>query len=311
MTRCRELLVAALCISASVMPAQAQRGPTQDELSNAGTSTEWLLPHHDYAAHRFVDLDQITPANASSLRPVCIYQAGDLNRFPTNPLVYRGTLYFTTGVSTIALDAATCRQRWRHDWKAKGKEAFPSNRGAAIKDGKIIRGTNDGYLIALDAANGQLLWDRQVGDPDKFERVSIAPLIYEDLIIIGLGVSELGVKGWLGAFRVRDGEPVWRFNTVPDVGEPGAETWGSAEALQRGGGAVWMPPSLDTATGLIYVPVGNPTPYIFGAVRPGANLYTNALIVSGCKDRRDAMVQAVRAARHARLGSGNRGAAVW
>jgi alcohol dehydrogenase (cytochrome c) len=138
-------------------------------------------------------------------------------------------------------------------------------------------------LIALDAESGQLLWDRQVGDPDKFERISIAPLIYEDLIIIGLGVSELGVKGWLGAFRIADGEPVWRFNTVPDAGETGAETWGNAEALQRGGGAVWMPPSLDTATGLIYVPVGNPTPYIFGAARPGANLYTNAMLVMDAK----------------------------
>ena len=156
---------------------------------------------HDYAGQRFVDLKEITPANASSLRPVCIYQAGDLGRFATNPLVYQGTLYFTTGVSTIALDAATCRQRWRYDWKAKGKESFPSNRGAAIKDGKIIRGTNDGYLIALDAGSGQLLWDRHVSDPEKFEQIGTVPLVYEDIIIIGVGVSELGVKGWLGAFR--------------------------------------------------------------------------------------------------------------
>ena len=276
---CRAPVVAALCMSASLAPAQAQRGPTQAELNNASTSTEWLLPHHDYAGQRFVDLKQITPANASLLRPVCIYQAGDLNRFSTNPLVYQGTLYFTTGVSTMALDAATCRQRWRHDWKAKGKEAFPSSRGAAIKDGKIIRGTNDGYLIALDARSGQFLWERQVADPEKYEQISMAPLIYEDLIIIGFGGSEFGVKGWLGAFRLDNGEPVWRFNTVPNVGEPGAETWGSAEALQRGGGAVWMPPSLDTATGLIYVPVGNPSPLLFGIGRPGANLYTSSMVV--------------------------------
>jgi alcohol dehydrogenase (cytochrome c) len=279
----RASMVVALCVSASLAPVHAQRGPTQEELNNSSTSSEWLLPHHDYAGQRFVDLKEITPANASSLRPVCIYQAGDLGRFATNPLVYQGTLYFTTGVSTIALDAATCRQRWRYDWKAKGKESFPSNRGAAIKDGKIIRGTNDGYLIALDAGSGQLLWDRQVSDPEKFEKIGTAPLVYEDLIIIGVGVSELGVKGWLGAFQLGNGEPVWRFNTVPDAGESGAETWGNPEALQRGGGAVWMPPSLDIATGLIYVPVGNPTPYIFGTVRPGTNLYTNAMVVLDAK----------------------------
>ena len=271
--------VAALCIAIGVAPALAQRGPTQAELNDASTTTEWLLPHRDYAGQRFVDLKQITPANASSLRPVCIYQAGDLNRFSTNPLVYRGTLFFTTGTSTIALDAATCRQRWRHDWKAKGKEAFPRSRGAAIKDGAVIRGTNDGYLIALDAEGGQLLWERRVADPEKFEQIGTAPLVFEDLIIVGVGVSELGVKGWLGAFRLDDGGQVWRFNTVPDADQPEAETWGNAEALQRGGGAVWMPPSLDTATGLLYVPVGNPSPFIYGAIRPGANLYTGSMVV--------------------------------
>lgn len=262
----------------STAPAQGLDGPTQVELDKAEVSQEWLLPHHDYMGQRFVGLRQITRATAPSLRPVCLYQAGDQNSFATNPLVYRGILYFTTGIGTIALDAATCKLRWRHDWKAKAKETFPRSRGAALKDGKVIRGTDDGYLIALDADSGVLLWERPVADPEKYEQFSMAPLVYEDLVVIGPAIGEQG-KGWLGAFRLDNGEPVWRFNTVPDPGEPGAETWDNVEALQHGGGSVWTTPTLDRATGLLYVPVGNPTPMYYGAARPSANLYTSGLVV--------------------------------
>src|SRR5262249_30268511 len=101
----------------------AEIGPTQDELNSAHARTDWLLPNHDYAGQRFVDLKQITRDNAAQLRPVCIYNSGELTRFPNNPLVYDGAMYITTGGVTVALDAATCAVRWRHDWKPKTKEA--------------------------------------------------------------------------------------------------------------------------------------------------------------------------------------------
>ena len=66
----------------------------------------------------------------------------------------------------------------------------------------------------------------------------MAPLVYEDLVISGIGISEYGVKGWIGAFRLSDGEPVWRFNTVPGEGEPGFDTWESTEDAPRGGGGI-------------------------------------------------------------------------
>ncbi len=86
----------------------------------------------------------------------------------------------------------------------------------------------------------------------------MAPLIYEDLILIGPAGSEAGVKGWVGAFRLENGAPVWRFNTVPDEGEPGAETWKDPKARLMGGGSVWAPFSLDAEKGVLYVPVSNP-----------------------------------------------------
>jgi len=273
--------------------ACAAMGPTQAELDAAGESVEWLLPNHDYAGQRFVDLKQIRRDNAAQLRPICIYQAGDVRGFQPNPLVYKGLLYITTVTSTMAIDAATCVVRWRHDWRPKAKEAevriggmvrnpFRS-RGAALKDGMVVRSTSDGYLIALDAETGKELWERLVANAEKYELMIMAPLIYDDLVITGIGISEFGIKGWIGGFRLADGEPVWRFNTVPDEGQPGAETWNGAEDKPRGGDGIWVTPSLDTAKGSLYVAVGNPAPDFFGGVRMGKNLYTAAMIVLDAK----------------------------
>jgi alcohol dehydrogenase (cytochrome c) len=253
--------------------------PTQAELNAAQNTTDWLMPNHDYAGQRFVDLKQINRSNAATLQPVAIYQVGDASVFHNNPLVYQGTLYVATTNSTMALDAATLKVKWRVDRKPKGPDGWPMNRGAALKDGKLVRGTHDGYLLAYDAADGKLLWERPVLDRKKREAgFTMAPLLYEDLILIGPAGSEAGVKGWVGAFRLEDGEQVWRFNTVPDDGEPGAETWKDAAARETGGGGVWAPFSLDAEKGVLYAPVSNPAPDFYTDSRLGANLYTNSML---------------------------------
>ncbi|MFN7928410.1 MAG: PQQ-binding-like beta-propeller repeat protein, partial [Blastocatellia bacterium] len=255
--------------------------PTQAELNAAATNAnDWLLSNHDYSGQRFVDLKQITPQNAANLRPVCLYQAGDTKPFHNNPIVYRGVMYITTSTSTMALDATNCRLKWRHDWKPKSIEVHPPNRGVAIKDGYVVRATTDGFLFALDIETGKLLWERQVVNSAKNEgSFNMAPVIFEDVVVLGLGISEQGVKGWIGGFKLTDGSDVWRFHTVPNDGEPGAETWGAGDARKAGGGAVWAPPSLDAQAGLIYIPVANPAADFYGDNRPGANLYTGSMIV--------------------------------
>ncbi|QQS45872.1 MAG: PQQ-binding-like beta-propeller repeat protein [Acidobacteriota bacterium] len=253
--------------------------PTQAELNAARNTTDWLMPNHDYGGQRFVDLKQINRRNAASLQPVAIYQIADANAFHNNPLVYQGVLYVATTNATMALDAATLKVKWRVDRKPKGPDGWPVNRGVALKDGKLVRGTHDGYLLAYDAADGKLLWERPVSERKKRETgFTMAPLIFEDLILIGPAGSEAGVKGWVGAFRLEDGEQVWRFNTVPDAGEPGAETWKDAAALATGGGSVWAPFSLDAEKGVLYVPVSNPAPDFYTDSRFGSNLYTNSLL---------------------------------
>jgi alcohol dehydrogenase (cytochrome c) len=270
---------ALLLVTLTVLPAQAQPGPTQAALNAAASNAaDWLHTNHDYGGQRFVDARGITRDNASSLRPVCRHELGDLYPFHTNPIVSRGVMYVTTPSTTIALDAVTCQLRWRHEWETKARPNWPQSRGVAVKAGVVVRGTRDGYLFALEAETGKLLWERAAADAASGETFTMPPLIFEDLVIIGPAGNEVPIKGWVGAFKVESGEPVWRFNTVPRPGEPGAQSWGPTAAV-TGGGAVWTPLSLDPVQGLVYVAAGNPAPDFYGDVRPGANLYTNSLIV--------------------------------
>jgi PQQ-dependent dehydrogenase (methanol/ethanol family) len=259
-------------------------GPTQAELDGAAAATmTWLYASHDYAGTRFVDLNQITPANAKNLRPVCLYRSEQSASVQTSPLVYGGVMYLTFGRATVAIDAKTCRERWTYIWQPQGQEISPANRGAAIKDGKLVRGTADGYLIALDMADGSLLWSQPVASAAGGQYFSMPPLIYGDLIIAGPSGADFGAKNWVGAFKLETGEPVWKFNLVPDPGEPGADTWESAESLKHGGGSLWTPLSLDAKAGIVYLPVGNPAPDFYGEIRPGANLYTDSLVALEAK----------------------------
>ncbi len=277
----RWFCTAAAIVSLSVSPAAtAQTGPNQRELNEAaGSKDNWIHPNHDYAGTRFVDTKQITAANVANLRPVCMYQSKERVPAQTNPLVYDGVLYFTTTHYTVAIDATDCRLRWEYVWKPRGKEIFPPNRGAAIKDGKIVRGTPDGYLLALDSQTGSLAWSQQIADSKQGYFFSMPPLIYMDRIVIGTAGSEWAAKGWVGAFRLTDGAPIWKFSTIPDPGQPGSETWGKdPEIMAHGGGSVWTQLAFDLEKGEVYVPVGNPAPDFYDEARPGVNLYTSSVV---------------------------------
>jgi alcohol dehydrogenase (cytochrome c) len=259
--------------------APATTGPDQATLNAAARSTDWLFHTHDYAGTRFSPLDQINAANAARLAPACMFQVGERDNFQTGPVVYNGTMYVTTMASTVALDAATCRVKWRHTWQPRDDTGWQRNRGVAIKDGRVVRGTSDGYLLALNADTGAMLWARQVAKPADGETFTMAPVVYDDLVLIGPAGSENNIQGWVGAFRLADGSPVWRFNTIPRPGEPGSETWDTLKDIPFGGGAVWTAFAVDPATGEVHVAVTNPAPDLPVHLRRGDNLYTNSIVV--------------------------------
>jgi alcohol dehydrogenase (cytochrome c) len=270
--------------TAAVAGTPSTQGPTQAELLRAAQDKQsWLYASKDYTGQRFVDLRQITPANAKQLRAACIYRSDTAGSTQTNPLVYKGVMYLTIDKAIVAIDAATCRERWTYNWEQKGAVLSPTNRGVALKDGRVVRGTADGYLIAVDMAKGTLLWSQKIADAKSSQYLSMPPLIYEDLVIYGPAGADWGAKNWIGAFKLSTGEQVWRFNLIPDAGEPGAETWKDPKARDHGGGSVWTPLSLDARKGVLYVPVGNPAPDFYPEVRPGSNLYTNSVVALDVK----------------------------
>jgi alcohol dehydrogenase (cytochrome c) len=259
--------------------APANSGPDQATLNAAARSTDWLVHSHDYAGTRFSPLDQIDVTNVARLAPACMFQMGERDNFQTGPIVYNGTMYVTTMTTTVALDAVTCRTKWRHTWEPRETGGWARNRGVAIKDGRVVRGTPDGYLLALNAETGTLLWARHVASTSDGETFTMAPVLFEDLVLIGPAGSENNLQGWVGAFRAIDGSPVWRFNTVPKPGEPGYETWKNPKGIPVGGGSVWTTFAIDTETGDMHVAATNPSPDLPIHLRQGDNLYTNSLIV--------------------------------
>ncbi|MGQ0649781.1 MAG: pyrroloquinoline quinone-dependent dehydrogenase [Gemmatimonadaceae bacterium] len=272
-----------LLAMASAPAAAAQAGPSQRTLNAAGRATDsWLFANHDYAGWRYVSAGQITRANVAQLRPLCELDLGVTPPFQTHPIVHQGTMFVTTTTSTVAISATDCSEVWRHERAPRDSANYPQQRGVALKDGLVVRGTSDGYLLALSAADGSVAWERKIADGASGEAITMPLMAFEDLVFAGPAGSEVGTRGWIGAFRLRTGEEVWRFNTVPREGEAALSTWGDPGRVF--GGGVWGSLSLDPARRELYVPVGNATPAFNDTGRPGENLYTSSLVVLNARD---------------------------
>jgi len=272
------MLTAILAAGVLVFGTPRVQASPQAVTSNSGAG-DWVYVDHDLAGTRYSHLKEITTKNVSQLVKACAYTFPDKEPSQTAPIVSAGRMYLTTAHYTVAIDGADCRVIWSSTWTAREHEPATTHRGAALADGKIIRGTSDGFLLALDAKDGHAVWSKQIADPKEGYFISMPPLVHGDLIYIGPAGAETAAQGWVGAFRIRDGEQVWRFNIVPNDGEPGTSTWGPNPAARKhGGGNLWTPMSFDEQKKLLYVPGGNAAPDLYDDDRPGDNLYTNSLI---------------------------------
>ncbi|MET0291953.1 MAG: PQQ-binding-like beta-propeller repeat protein, partial [Steroidobacteraceae bacterium] len=245
----------------------------------ATAGSQWLTYNNRLDGVRFSPLKQITAANASQLGEVCRVQIDGPTSFHAGLIVADGVIYTSTGRETVALDAGDCAVKWKFAYRVEEERCSGSNRGVAVLDGRVFRGTCDGRLIALDAQTGRLLWKTVIAAPRIGESTSAAPLAWGGMVFMGIAGSELGVRGRVMAFDAVTGREIWRFHTVPMGKETGAETWLKPETAKTGGGGVWGAMTLDVTTGELFVPVGNPWPDIDKAYRPGANLFTDSIVV--------------------------------
>ena len=206
--------------------APATSGPDQSTLNDAMRSSDWLFHGHDYSGTRFSPLQEINAGNAARLAPACMFQMGERDSFQTGPIVYNGTMYVTTQTTTIALDAATCRGEVALRMGAARGRAV----GRKIAGWRSRTGASCGERLTVICSRStrrpaRSSGARHVANVADGETFTMAPVIFEDLVLIGPAGSENNLQGWVGAFRLADGTPVWRFNTIPKPGEPGSETW--------------------------------------------------------------------------------------
>ncbi len=263
-------LFAASASLALLAPLQAQE---------ATPGSQWLSYNNRLDGQRYSPLKEITAANASQLGEVCRVQIDGPTTFHAGFIVVDGVIYTNTGRYTVALDATTCAVRWKYVYTPDEERASPSNRGLAVMDGRVFRGTGDARLIALDAATGKLLWKNVMGTSRLGESASAAPIAWQGVVYMGIAGSELGVRGRVMAYDAQTGKELWRFNTIPMGNEKGADTWKKPQTAKTGGGGVWGSMSLDPSTGELFVPVGNAWPDIDKAYRPGTNLFTASIVV--------------------------------
>jgi alcohol dehydrogenase (cytochrome c) len=250
-------------------------------LNSTKEPQNWLTYSGDYAGRRFSPLDQINPGNARTLVAKWVYQTAGTGKLETTPLVVDGILYATgQDDRAFALDGRTGRPIWLYQ-RQLPSDIRPCcgrvNRGFAILGDKVVFGTLDAHLIALDAKTGSVIWDVTAADYKWGYSFTAAPLAVKNLIVLGVSGGEYGVRGFIDAYDATTGERKWRFYTVPGPGEPGHDTW-EGDSWKVGGAPAWNTGTYDPSTNQLFWPTGNPAPSNRGEGRAGDNLYSNSLL---------------------------------
>ena len=243
---------------------------------------EWLTYSGSYNGWRHTSLAEITPANVAQLRARWIKQFDSNDRsIEATPLVIGGLVFMVASASNVlALDAKTGDVIWEYNRPVPADLPLCCgrvNRGLAAVGNTIFFGTTDGYLVAINASDGKVLWQILVAKPSDGYSITGAPLVVNRSVIVGVGGGDFGIRGFLSAYDVSTGQRQWRFDTIPGPGEFGHETWEN-DAWRTGGGATWNTGAYDPAANLLYWGVGNPSPVFSGDGRPGDNLFTDSVI---------------------------------
>ena len=278
---------------------------------------DWHTYGGDDFGQRYSGLAQIDRDNVTGLEIVWEYHTGERGEgfaaaeklsFEATPILLGETLYLSTPTNiVIAIDAASGKERWRHDPKVDRTKSYSeaASRGvSAWRDTypkaigpcsqRIFHGTLDARLLALDARNGEpcigfgrggvvdLTAGIQIRDPEDY-LVTSPPAIYKDLVIVGSAIGDNRAidveRGTVRAYDARNGQLRWSWNAVPlNPADPAYKDWSAQAASRTGAANAWSVLSVDPARGLVFVPTGSASPDFFGGERLGSNRYANSLV---------------------------------
>jgi len=256
---------------------------TNEDLLNPSDG-DWLMWRRTYTGWGYSPLDQINPDNVSDLRLAWSWTM-DPGRQEATPLVHDGVMFLMHACNfTQALDATTGDLLWEYRREVVEHPASLAcgNRNAVLYEDKLIMGTHDAYLVALDVATGQVAWEQQVGDWQVGHHYSGGPIIVNGMVVAGMsGCYHINSGGcWISAHDAESGEEIWRTYTIAREGEFGDDTWGDVPMESRYGGSAWNAGSYDPELNLIYYGVAVPIPW--GSEQRGTGegsvLYTNSTL---------------------------------
>jgi alcohol dehydrogenase (cytochrome c)/quinohemoprotein ethanol dehydrogenase len=255
----------------------------------------WMSHGRTYSEQRFSPLDKINKTTVGTLGLGWFADIDSNRGQEATPIVVDGVLYVSTAWSKVkAYDARTGEALWNFDPQVPGEWAVNAccdvvNRGVAVWKGKVFVGTLDGRLIALDSKTGAKLWDVMTIDQSKPYTITGAPRVIKGKVLIGNGGAEFGVRGYVSAYDADTGKMVWRFWTVPGNPAEGfenpilataAKTWSGEWWRLGGGGTVWDSMSYDPGLDLLYIGVGNGSPWnhTFRSQGKGDNLFLSSIV---------------------------------
>ncbi len=291
----------AFCLG-SLATAGDKQTVTQEMLNGAaGDSSNFLHTQGNYNQTRFYPAKQIDTGNVKGLKEAWTFKTEVVESMEVTPIVVNGIMYVTTSFNHVyALDAVTGVELWHYKHAMGPITTYccgPNNRGVAAYKDKVYMGTLDAKLVALDAKTGKLVWDVQIADPELGYSETMSPVAIDGKILIGTNGGEYGIRGFVKAYDADSGKLLWTFNTIP---ENSVGVWATHDATGRDmhrdiaaekealkklgdpyktlGGGVWNNPAVDLKTRRLYFVVGNPSPDLDGAIRPGDNLYTDSLV---------------------------------
>ncbi|MFO1502638.1 MAG: PQQ-dependent dehydrogenase, methanol/ethanol family [Steroidobacteraceae bacterium] len=266
---------------------------------------EWGAHGRDAAEQRFSPLTQVNADNVGQLGLAWYTNLAERGGYQSTPLVIDGRLYITTPWSKVyAFDAKTGKALWKYDPNVPREIAGSSlccnisNRGVAYWNGKIIWGTLDGRLVAVNAKNGRKVWESQVTDPTMAYSITGAPRIGNGIVFIGEGGGEFYTRGFLAAHDADTGKALWRFWTVPGNPAKGpdhaasdsvmpmaAQTWTGEWWKMGGGGTVWDGILYDPETSTVMFGTGNGIPWPSSLRSPdgGDNLFIASIVALDAK----------------------------
>ncbi|HKS20263.1 MAG TPA: PQQ-dependent dehydrogenase, methanol/ethanol family, partial [Bradyrhizobium sp.] len=266
--------------------------------ANGATTNDWPTVGLDYAETRFSKLNQINADNVKQLGLAWSYPLESSRGVEATPVVVDGIMYQTASWSVVhAIDARTGKRLWVYDPKVDREKGYRGccdvvNRGVALWKGKVFVGAYDGRLIALDAATGKVVWEKDtLINKDFSYTITGAPRVFNGKVVIGNGGAEYGARGYVTAYDAETGNQAWRWFTVPgDPSKPfedesmaaAAKTWDPAGKywIDGGGGTAWDTITFDPDLNLVYIGTGNGSPWNrkFRSPAGGDNLYLSSIV---------------------------------